>query len=70
MTKNGLLIGGHAGYLGQLKEKLDPDNVALHIAAGLDDVKRIFEYESIDIVFVGRESDRNTDCTYSSAFFQ
>ena len=56
MTKNGLLIGGHASYLGHLAQQVDSGDIALHIAAGPDDVKRIFKHESIDIVFLGRES--------------
>ena len=36
--KNGLLIGGHAGYLGRLKETIDTDELTLFMASSLDDV--------------------------------
>ena len=55
--KNGLLIGGHAGYLGRLKETIDTDELTLFMASSLDDVRRIFADEVIDVVFLGRESD-------------
>lgn len=55
--KRGLLVGGHSDYLGKLAEELRAENISLFIAVSLDDVKRIFANESIDIVFLGRESD-------------
>ena len=55
--KSGLLVGGHTGYLGKLAEEVRAEDISLFIATSLDDVKRIFENEVIDIVFLGRESD-------------
>ena len=55
--KNGLLIGGHAAYLGKLAEEVPAADISLFIAASLDDVKRIMANEAIDIVFLGWESD-------------
>jgi hypothetical protein len=57
MIKSGLLIGGHIAYLGKLAEEVRTEDVSLFIAASLDDVKRIFANETIDIVFLGLESD-------------
>ena len=57
MTKSGLLIGGHAAYLGKLAEEMRTEDISLFIAASLDDVNRIFANEAIDMVILGRESD-------------
>lgn len=57
MMKTGLLIGGNAAYLGKLAEEVRTEDVALFVAASLDDIKRIFAREAVDIVIVGRESD-------------
>ena len=55
--KRGLLVGGQTSYLGKLAQELPAQDISMFIAASLDDVKRIFENEAIDIVFLGRESD-------------
>ncbi len=57
MMKSGLLIGGHAAYLGKLAQAVRAEDIALFVATNLDDVNRIFDNETIDIVILGRESD-------------
>ena len=54
---NGLIVGGHIGYLGKLAEEVPAEDILLFIAASLDDVKRIIENETIDIVILGLEND-------------
>jgi hypothetical protein len=55
--KNGLLVGVRTQDLGTLARSLPSDQVELHVAIGLTEVKRLCAEGSIDYVFLGRELD-------------
>ena len=57
MIRSGLLVGGRTSYLGKLAEEICTEDASLFIAVSLDDVRRIFENETIELVILGHETD-------------